>query len=440
MPESLKQRAEKFLWTPPAAMQSGVGAFAIGVLRLVYAIGREIATGQLTLRAMSLVYTTLLSIVPLIAFSFSVLKGFGFHREMEPLLYQFFEPLGEKGAELTTQIISFVDNVSGKVLGGIGLLLLVYTVVSMVQKVENSFNWIWQVKQPRSLARRFSDYLSVILVGPILMLSAMGMIASISSTALVQQLTSIEPFGSGLIFAGRLMPIVIVSFVFAFAYIFVTNTRVRIGSALIGGVTAGILWAITGKLFASVVVGSTKYAAIYSSFAIVIIALIWLYLNWMILLLGSQIAFYVQKPKYLRIGRTRLVLTGRERETVALDLMLRIGGRFMEGPPPLELHDIADEIRLPEEALSNVAAALASSGLLERSDTGGLVPGRDLGEVRVADVLEAVRRPAESVPTIESIPSANELVGRIERAVENELSGQTLRELIEETSAADGRY
>jgi membrane protein len=420
MAETFLQRAEKFLWSPPAAMQSGAGVFLMGVLRLVYAVGRDIASGQLTLRAMSLVYTTLLSIVPLIAFSFSVLKGFGFHREMEPLLYQFFEPLGEKGAELTAQIIGFVDNVSGRVLGGIGLLLLVYTVVSMVQKVENSFNWIWQVKRPRSLARRFSDYLSVILVGPILMLSAMGMIASISSTALVQQLTSIEPFGSGLIFAGRLMPIVIVSFVFAFAYIFVTNTKVRVVSA------------------ASFVVTSTKYAAIYSSFAIVIIALIWLYLNWMILLLGSQIAFYFQKPKYLRIGRTRLVLTGRELETVALDLMLRVGERFMEGPPPLELHDIANEVRLPEEALSHVAASLASSGLIERNDSGGLVPGRDLGEIRVADILEAVRRPDAAVPQIRSVAPASELVGRVERAVEQELSGQTLRELIESTVVSGG--
>jgi membrane protein len=438
MAETFLQRAEKFLWSPPAAMQSGAGVFLMGVLRLVYAVGRDIASGQLTLRAMSLVYTTLLSIVPLIAFSFSVLKGFGFHREMEPLLYQFFEPLGEKGAELTAQIIGFVDNVSGRVLGGIGLLLLVYTVVSMVQKVENSFNWIWQVKRPRSLARRFSDYLSVILVGPILMLSAMGMIASISSTALVQQLTSIEPFGSGLIFAGRLMPIVIVSFVFAFAYIFVTNTKVRVVSALVGGGTAGVLWAITGKLFASFVVTSTKYAAIYSSFAIVIIALIWLYLNWMILLLGSQIAFYFQKPKYLRIGRTRLVLTGRELETVALDLMLRVGERFMEGPPPLELHDIANEVRLPEEALSHVAASLASSGLIERNDSGGLVPGRDLGEIRVADILEAVRRPDAAVPQIRSVAPASELVGRVERAVEQELSGQTLRELIESTVVSGG--
>lgn len=438
MNEMIQKRIEAFLWRPPAALQAGPGLIAVRLLRFIYAVGREVAGGQLTLRAMSLVYTTILSIVPLIAFSFSVLKGFGLHRRMDHLLYRAFEPLGEKGAELTAQIIGFVDNVSGRVLGGIGLLLLVFTVVSMVQKVENSFNWIWQVKQARTLARKFSDYLSVILVGPILMFAAIGMIGSVASTAVVQKITSIEPFGTTVVLAGRLMPIVLVSFVFAFVYIFVTNTRVRISAALVGGVTAGLLWAITGKLFASFVVGSTKYAAIYSSFAIMIIALIWVYLNWMILLLGSQIAFYFQHPEFLRIGRTRLVLTGRERETLAVDVMMRVGRRFMDGPPPHLLHEIAGEVGLPEQAVAQVAASLETSGLLERTETGGLVPGRDLAEIRLIDVLASVRKPSPELPQIRSQAAASEVLGRIEKAVNRELHGQSLRDLIQSARPQPG--
>jgi len=430
MTETWKQRAEDFLWHPPDVMAAGVGRLAIVVLRYLYAVGRDVASGQLTLRAMSLVYTTLLSIVPLIAFSFSILKSFGFHRQMEPYLYKFFEPLGPKGAELTEQIISFVDNVKGSVLGGIGLLLLVFTVVSMVQKVENSFNWIWQVKQARSLARRFSDYLSVILVGPILMLAAMGMIGSVASNSLVQKLTSMEPFGTALLLAGRLVPIVIVTFVFAFLFIFVTNTRVKLSAALVGGALAGVLWAVTGKVFASVVVGSTKYAAIYSSFAIVIIALIWLYLNWLILLLGSQIAFYCQHPEYLKIGRTRLILTGKERETLALELMMRIGTRFMDGPPPHTLYEIANDVGLPEEAVAQVVGSLESSGLIERTETACLLPGKDLAQIRLSDIFTAIRKPSKKVPAMRSGQSTTDLVTRVEKAVTQELGEQTLRDLI----------
>jgi membrane protein len=431
MTEMLRKRAEDFLWNPPPAMAAGAGRIAVVFLRYLYAVGRDVSSGQLTLRAMSLVYTSLLSIVPLIAFSFSILKSFGFHRQLEPYLYKFFEPLGPKGNELTEQIISFVDNVKGSVLGGIGLLLLMFTVVSMVQKVENSFNWIWQVKQARSLARRFSDYLSVILIGPVLMLAAMGMIGSVASNSLVQKLASMEPLGTAVLLAGRLMPIVIVSFVFAFLFIFVTNTRVKIGAALVGGVTAGILWAITGKAFASFVVGSTKYAAIYSGFAIVIIALIWLYLNWLILLLGSQIAFYCQHPEYLKIGRTRLVLTGRERETLAVELMMRIGGRFMDGPPPHAMYEIANDVGLPEEAVAQVVGCLESSGLVERTDTGGLVPGKDLAKIRLSDIFASIRKPSKKVPAMRSGQSATDLVNQAEEAVRQALGDQTLRDLIQ---------
>ena len=255
MTDAITNRVEAFLWQPPEHIAKGVARFFLPGLRVLYSLIRDIVAGQLTLRAMSLVYTTLLSMVPLIAFSFSVLKGFGFHKQAEPLLYSFLEPLGPKGVELTDQVIGFVDNMSGRLLGGIGLLLLVYTVVSMVQKVEGSFNYIWHVQQARSIVRRFSDYLSVILVGPIVMVAAMGMIGSISSHTLVHRLSEIEPFGSTLILAGKLAPVLLLTLLFTFLYVFITNTHVKIVAGVVGGLSAGFMWAIASKLFASFVDG-----------------------------------------------------------------------------------------------------------------------------------------------------------------------------------------
>lgn len=433
MRDSLQTIVERFLWEPPDFLTQGPGRFLLGPLRGLYALTRDIATGQLTLRAMSLVYTTLLSIVPLIAFSFSVLKGFGFHRELQPVLYAALEPLGQKGVELTDQVIQFVDNVQGRVLGGIGLALLVYTVITMVQKVENSVNWIWQVKQPRSLARRFSDYLSVLLIGPVLMFAAMGMIASISSHALVQRLSAIEPFGSGLLLAGKLLPVVLVSFVFAFIYVFVINTRVRVLAAVVGGTSAGILWATAGKVFAAFVVGSTKYAAIYSSFAIVIIALIWLYINWLILMLGAQIAFYFQHPQALRLGRQKIEVRGRRREALALDLMMRVGRQFIDGPPPPTLDQLADAMRLPQDTLENIALALNRGGLLEYEENGGLLPARDLATIRVADLLRAIRESSAGTVTLSPAqPAAEGLLDQIEGRTYQQLGDLTLRDLVTE--------
>jgi membrane protein len=427
---------ERFLWEPPARIVDGPTRYLIGPVRVLYALIRDVATGQLTLRAMSLVYTTLLSIVPLLAFSFSLLKGFGFHRDVEPLLYEFFEPLGQKGAEITARIIGFVDNVQGRLLGGIGLLLLIYTVISMVQKVEHSVNWIWQVTRPRTLARKFSDYLSVLLVGPVLMLAAMGMIASISSHALVQQLTSVEPFGTSLVVAGKLMPMVLVSFVFTFVYVFIINTRVKLVAALIGGISAGVMWALTGKLFASFVVGSTKYAAIYSSFAILIIALIWVYVNWMILLLGAQIAYYVQHPESLRTGRRRIEVRGRRREALAIDIMLRVARRFLAGPPYWDVEQLAQEMEMPLTAVATVASTLEEVGLLGHTEEGGLVPGRDIANITLADILISVRRSSAGAMVLPAAQrDAEALLDEVELSISRELGGRSLREMVSETPA-----
>jgi membrane protein len=436
MPDALTERVESFLWHPPEHFTSGPGRFLLPPLRLLYCLIRDIIGGQLTLRAMSLVYTTLLSMVPLIAFSFSVLKGFGYHKQAEPLLYNFLEPLGPKGVELTDQIIGFVDNISGRLLGGIGLLLLVYTVVSMVQKVEGSFNYIWHVDRARSLARRFSDYLSVILVGPIVMVAALGMIGTISSNMIVQRLSGIEPLGTTLLLVGKLGPALLLSLLFSFLYMFITNTRVTIGAALTGGIAAGILWAIAGKLFASFVVGSTKYAAIYTSFAIVIIALIWLYVSWLILLLGSQIAFYLQHPEYMRIGQRRVSAIGRQRDAMALELMIRVGREFLQGTPVEDVNEIAGAMGVPGDTLGPVAESLKRAELLAVTDDGALIPGRDLATIRLYDIFEALRRAPEgsALPQTRAQPKVESLLDELKAAIRSTLHERTLRDLVEESA------
>ncbi|RPI38085.1 MAG: hypothetical protein EHM54_01385 [Nitrospiraceae bacterium] len=164
----------KKLWQIDLDSVSAVRAWWLKFLRFLYVLLLELSEEQLALRAMSLVYTTLLSIVPLLAVSFSVLKAFGVQTKFEILLYYFLEPLGEKGVDLSLKIIGFVENINVSVLGSIGLTMLVYTVLSQLRKVESSLNYIWNVKGTRSFEKRFSNYLSVLLVGPILIFSAVG--------------------------------------------------------------------------------------------------------------------------------------------------------------------------------------------------------------------------------------------------------------------------
>jgi membrane protein len=228
----LHQKLDKLIWSNMLEERFGIlGRVVSVVLRYVFALLRDMFQGQLMLRSMSLVYTTLLSIVPLIAFSFSVLKGFGKHKELEPLLFKALEPLGPQGAEITQQIINLVDNVKGGVLGGISLAFFIYTAVSMVQKVEESFNYVWYVAKRRSFARRFTEYMVVMLIGPVVIVIALGMIASLRSNTIIQFFMTSEWFGPVFLATSKLTPYLLVTSVFTFVYMYMPNTRVRFWSA-----------------------------------------------------------------------------------------------------------------------------------------------------------------------------------------------------------------
>jgi membrane protein len=261
--DRLRSRLDHFVWQTPLAGEPRWRREFVLILRLGHAIACEFASGALALRAMSLVFTTLLALVPLIAVSFSVLKGFGVHNRIEPLLQGFLAALGSRADEITARIVGFVDNIEVGVLGAVGIGLLLYTAVSLVQKVEEAFNYTWNVSRRRTLVRRFSDYFSVIVIGPVLVFTAMGITATLSSNSAVQALVAIEPFGSALQLVGRLVPYVLVIAAFTFLYVLVPNTRVRLGPALFGGVVAGVAWESLGRLFAAFVATSTNYTAIY---------------------------------------------------------------------------------------------------------------------------------------------------------------------------------
>jgi membrane protein len=342
---------------------------------------------------MGLVYVTILSIVPLIAISFSVLKGFGFHRQFEPMLYNFLAPLGDRGVELTNQVIGFVENIKGDVLAGIGLVLLFVTTVSMAQKVEDSFNFVWRVERSRNLAQRLSEYLSVILLGPVVMVTALTLLASLGNLEIVREAADIEAVGGTLLLLGKLSPYLLVIAGFSFVYWFLPNTRVKLSAALIGGLAGGILWAFAGAVFTSFVAESARTLTIYATFAIVLIAMIWLYLCWLILLVGAQVAFYVQHPEYLRLGYRPVSIGNRQREEIALSVMGIVADAFRRGVSHPKLADVSDTLALPAVTMLPTIERLAGAGLLVRTDRDELMPGRDPAEIRLTEVIAATREP-----------------------------------------------
>jgi membrane protein len=438
LPKRLRAQLEELLWHQRLQGAGRPLQSLVTALRYSYALLRDALTGNLTLHAMGLVYVTILSLVPLLAVSFSVLKAFGVHRQLQPLLYDFFEPLGERGAELTRQIIGFVDNVHGDVLAGLGLLVLFLTAVSLAEKVEGSFNYVWRVERPRSVARRFSEYLSVILLGPVVMVTAMALIARLSSSKLVKGIPALAPVGGGIV--EQLVPYALVCLGFALVYWFVPNTRVRYGAALVGGLCAGTLWTVTGATFTMFVVTAASTISIYAGFAIVITALVWLYVSWLILLIGAQLAFYVQNPDYLRIGYRQPVTGTGYQEEAALGLMCVVARAFRNGGARTRLSDVAQATTLPTLALSPIAARLEAAGLLERAADDRLLPGRDPGTVRLREIVAAIREPtgADVAPEARWPEELHALSRKLEAALEGCLGDRTLEQLLDEVKETPG--
>ena len=423
----------ELIWSEPLEKQSRIGRVVTTVMRYLYAVLRDVFSGQITMRAMSLVYTTLLSIVPLLAFSFSVLKGLGIDQKLEAQMYLFLEPLGDRGVEITDRVMALVYNVNGRVLGGLSLAFFLWTAISMVQKVEESLNYVWYVSESRSFARRFTEYMFVLMIGPLAIVIALGMITALQNQSIVQYLLQNEIIGPVFVATSKLTPYFIVASVFAFLYWFMPNTRVRFIPAIVGGLAGGFIWASMVVIFTTFVSTASARQAVYASFAIAIVTLIWLYLNWLILLIGAQLAFYVQNPAYLRIGRQEPRLSNSVRERLALNIMLMVGRTFREPLQKLPVQALSDALQIPSLALAPVIDDLEAKGLLTANEAGELLPGRDMARIRLCDILDVVRSEGETgsyrEPSWE--PYIDTLGNKLDEAALSAVGSMTLSELVD---------
>jgi len=306
----------------------------------------------------------------------------------------------------------------------------------MIQKVEESFNFVWRVAQPRSLMRRVSEYLSVMVIGPAVIVAAFGLMASFAHSSGAQAVARYEPVGTVLAIFGHLTPYVLVTGVFTFLYGFMPNTKVRFLAALIGGVFAGVVWAATGMIFTSFVVTSTRNIVIYASFAIVIVALIWLHVSWLILLLGAQLSFYVQNPQYLRPGPGEIQLNASLRERVALSIMYLIVSDYRGADHRWNTNRLAEHLDLPGAGINPIVNALERAKLLLLAEDETWVPARDPRAIELIEVIEAVRHDTAGprLARIRDIAPAVAAARAAEEAMRKSLKGKTLSDLVGQES------
>jgi membrane protein len=394
--------------------------------RYLTAFLRKHNQDAVSIHAMSLTYTTILSMVPLLAVTFSVLKAFGIHNQVEPFLARTLAPLGSEGVVLSERITEFVRNLQVGVLGAVGVAGLFYTVVSLVGSIENALNHIWQARRGRSWPRKVRDYLTVIMIGPVLVFTALALIAAAEQNTLVQRAFTLAP--SLVWLATVLLPYLILTLAFTLLFRFMPNTFVTWSAAAVGGTAAGVGWKLAGSTFTAFVAGSSRYAAIYSSFAILVLFFIWIYVSWSIVLIGAQIAYLWQYPADVLSRLREATMAARERN--GLRVLVTLARAHLGGEPPIPPTRLALRAGLPSSAVAEVVEQMIERGVLLHAERPpGIALAKPSESIPVAELLEILRGEDDAPPPRPGPATVDAVLERRRRAARDALDGLSLRDL-----------
>jgi membrane protein len=417
----------------PEAQQPGIGGLLRRLARYPYALLRDLAGGKLNLHAIGLVYASVLAIIPLLAFSFGILAGFHAQGVLEPLVHDFFAPMGSAADELTARVMEFANKVRGGLVGSVGLALLIWTLISTMKKVEDAFNFVWHVDVPRNFGRRVAEYTALLIIGPILLATVVGLSRLAAESQPVRALSELPMMVRVVAMTLSLAPYLIASGLLTLIYMVVPNTTVRFGPALAGGISGGILYAAIGRFFTLFVLYSSRLTVVYAGFAIIIATLVWTYFNWIILLIGVQISFYAQNPNYLRVGLHESRLSCADTERLALGIMYLVAERYRAGGERLTIPMVATRLGFPGIAVARMCATLEASGFLALAADDSLLPGRDIAQIPVVALIMVARahssgliRTASATP-----PVILRLCAELESAWQQRCAGMMLSELLQ---------
>ncbi len=434
---ALDRRLVAWFWRPGYPRQGPAGWGHL-VLQVLYLALRGSYLDRLPFQANALAFMTLLGLVPALAISFAVAKGFGFAGTLERLLVD-NEFLASQ-AEVFRQIITYVQNTQVGTLGVVGLAVLLITLLWTLSSVEETFNRVWEVPLPRNLLRRFTDYLSVLVICPVLVVASAAIWAGFHSNAAVRWLLGLAVLGPVAETGLSLGPFLLLAAAFVFMYLFLPNTRVPFWPAMVAGVVGAVMWWGVQSLYIYFQVGVARYNAIYGGFASLPLFFIWVQVSWMVLLFGNELARAHHVCWHGPLPRALLPhLSPAQRQELGLRLMLRVGRRFHQGAPPATPEDLAGELGLPLGEVERVLECLFRAGLLAAPDLQRrLMPARSLSNILVAEVVEAVQGRLDPGLLGSLQPGEERLFALLERAAQcgrQALGGVSFADLLEDPAA-----
>ena len=385
-------------------------SFWITQLRILLLAVRRFNLDKCGLRASALTFYSLLSIVPVVALAFAVAKGFGFEKTLGEQLMAKLQGHEEVAERIIGFAQSLLENTKGGAIAGVGIALLFWTVIKVLGNIEKSFNDIWGVKTPRAMGRKLTDYLSVMMICPVLLIiaSSATVLVTTQITTMLERLSFLGYFADMLILLLKALPYGVIWLVFTFIYAFMPNTKVDMKSALWGGILAGTIYQLVQLAYISFQIGVSNYGAIYGSFAALPLFLVWLQLSWLIVLLGAEISFAHQNVATYEFEQDCLTVSHSFKRMTALMVTSLCVKTFLNAEKPLTAEDISRELEVPIRLVRSVLSELTEAKLLsevcfERGDDVAYQPACDIHRLTVAGVLERLdQQGIATVPIAES--------------------------------------
>lgn len=387
------------------------------------------------LRASSLTFYSLVSIVPIAAMAFGIAKGFGFQKVLE-------EQLREKLAgheDILANVIQFSDallaNTKGGLIAGVGLVVLFWAVIKMLRQIEESFNDIWGIREKRTIGRMFGDYLSLILICPVILVLSGGVNVFITTQVnlILEKFAILGSFGPVIFFLLKLLPYTLMWALFTFLYIFMPNTQVKFSAGIIAGIITGTIFQVVEWAYITFQVGVAQYNAIYGSFAALPLFLAWLQLSWLIVLYGAELSFAYQNVDTYEFEPDALAASHRLRTLLSLRIAHHMVQRFVQGEKPATARDISNQLEIPIRFVNEILFNLVKSNILSMARTEGITeqgyqPARDVNTLTVQYVIGAMDKrglnqtPFTRSPEFDALSASLETFDQtIERQPENKL-------------------
>jgi membrane protein len=427
------------IWHIESKYTSWSQSFFLRQLRVIILAFRGFKEDRLQLRASALTLYSLLAIVPVLAMVFAVAKGFGFDMLLQDQLLVRFP--GQQ--EVLVQAIGFAKTLLAKTRGGliagIGIIVLYWAVIKVLGHIEQSFNDIWNVSKARSLWRKFSDYLTIMLICPVLViLSSSATVFIKTQITLIVDKIALLGFFSPLIYVSfKLIPYVLIWLLFTFTYIMMPNTKVRIGSGLVAGIVAGTIYQILQMVYIHFQFLLSKYNAIYGSFAALPLFLIWLQTSWLIVLFGAEIAFAHQNNETFEFEQVTRKISFSLKKRLALQVVQHLATNFAQAEKPLSAHQISAAIEIPLRLVQTILFDLVASNVVSEmnSDTGEasvFQPALDINLITIGYVINALERIGTNqlpIPPNRESGLITQAMKKFEEAMETHPDNQILKDI-----------